>query len=36
MLRAGDVVLVSVQFNDTADVKTRPAVALFEDMGSAR
>ena len=34
MLRAGDVVIASVQFTDTADVKTRPAVVLFEELGN--
>lgn len=31
MLRSGDVVLARVQFTDTFEVKTRPAVVLFED-----
>lgn len=34
MLRAGDVILASVQFTDTAEVKTRPAVVLFEELGN--
>ena len=34
MLRAGDVVIASVQFTDTVDVKTRPAVVLFEELGN--
>src|SRR4030042_187682 len=34
MFRAGDVVLASVQFTDTAEVKTRPAVVLFEELGN--
>jgi mRNA interferase MazF len=34
MLRAGDVVIASVQFTDTAEVKTRPAVVLFEELGN--
>jgi mRNA interferase MazF len=34
MLRAGDLVLASVQFTDTAEVKTRPAVVLFEEYGN--
>ncbi|MGB9577310.1 MAG: type II toxin-antitoxin system PemK/MazF family toxin [Candidatus Micrarchaeia archaeon] len=31
MLRPGDVVLAKVQFTDTFEVKTRPAVVLFEE-----
>ena len=34
MLRAGDVVIASVQFTDSAEVKTRPAVVLFEELGN--
>jgi mRNA interferase MazF len=34
MLRAGDFILASVQFTDTAEVKTRPAVVLFEELGN--
>ena len=34
MLKPGDVVLVSVQFTDTVDVKVRPAVVLFEELGN--
>ena len=34
MFRAGDVVAASVQFTDTAEVKTRPAVILFEEYGN--
>ena len=34
MLKAGDVVVASVQFTDTAEVKTRPAVVLFEELGN--
>jgi len=34
MLRAGDVIVASVQFTDTAEVKTRPAVVLFEELGN--
>jgi len=34
MLKAGDVVLASVQFTDTAEVKTRPALVLFEELGN--
>jgi mRNA-degrading endonuclease toxin of MazEF toxin-antitoxin module len=32
MLNSGDVVLAQVQFTDVFDVKTRPAVVLFEDL----
>ena len=34
MLRSGDVVLASVQFTDTFEIKSRPAVVLFEEMGN--
>ena len=34
MLRPGDVVLVSVQFTDSSEVKVRPAVVLFEELGN--
>ena len=34
MLKAGDVVVASVQFTDTAEVKTRPALVLFEEYGN--
>jgi len=34
MLNSGDVVLAFVQFTDTFEVKTRPAVVLFEDFGN--
>ena len=34
MPKAGDVVVASVQFADTAEVKTRPAVVLFEELGN--
>ncbi len=30
-LESGDVILVSVQFTDTFDIKKRPAVVLFEE-----
>jgi mRNA interferase MazF len=32
MLKSGDVVLVKVQFTDTFEVKTRPALVLFEEL----
>src|SRR4030043_1956264 len=34
MLKAGDVIVASVQFTDTTEVKTRPAVVLFEESGN--
>jgi mRNA interferase MazF len=32
MPKAGDVIVASVQFTDTAEVKARPAVVLFEEL----
>ena len=34
MRKLGDVVLAQVQFVDTFEVKTRPAVVLFEEYGN--
>jgi mRNA interferase MazF len=34
MLKAGDVILATVQFTDTSEIKTRPAVVLFEELGN--
>lgn len=34
MFNAGDVVLAQVQFTDTFEIKTRPAVVLFEGFGN--
>jgi mRNA interferase MazF len=34
MPKPGDVILASVQFTDTAEVKVRPAVVLFEEYGN--
>ena len=34
MLKPGDIILASVQFTDSAEVKVRPAVVLFEDLGN--
>ena len=34
MHKLGDVVLTHVQFVDTFEVKTRPAIVLFEDYGN--
>lgn len=34
VLKLGDVILTKIQFTDTFDVKTRPAVVLFEEHGN--
>ena len=34
MYSFGDVVLANVQFTDTFEIKTRPALVLFEDFGN--
>jgi mRNA interferase MazF len=34
MLKAGDIIVASVQFTDTAEVKNRPALVLFEELGN--
>lgn len=34
MYKLGDVVLAQVQFADTFEIKTRPAVVLFEEYGN--
>ena len=34
MLKAGDVIVANVQFTDTAEIKTRPAVVLFGELGN--
>lgn len=34
MLEPGDVILASVQFADVDQVKVRPAVVLFEELGN--
>ena len=34
MLKSGDVVLAQIQFVDTAEIKVRPAVVLFEEYGN--
>ncbi|MGE5556859.1 MAG: type II toxin-antitoxin system PemK/MazF family toxin [Methanocella sp.] len=34
MLKPGDVILTSVQFADSSEIKTRPAVVLFEELGN--
>ena len=32
MLKAGEVVLAKIQFTDTFEIKTRPALILFEEL----
>jgi len=34
MPKPGDVILAAVQFTDAAEVKVRPAVVLFEELGN--
>lgn len=34
MLKSGDVILATVQFTDTFEIKKRPALILFEEMGN--
>ena len=34
MRKLGDVILAEIQFTDTFEVKTRPAVVLFEEFGN--
>lgn len=34
MLNSGDVILANVQFTDTFEIKKRPAVVLFEELGN--
>src|SRR3989344_6321996 len=34
MPKSGDVVLVDVQFTDTFEIKKRPALVLFEELGN--
>ena len=34
MFKFGDVVLTQIQFVDTSEIKTRPAVVLFEEHGN--
>ena len=34
MHRPGDVILAEIQFADTFEIKTRPAVVLFEEYGN--
>lgn len=34
MFNSGDIVLTKIQYTDTGEVKTRPALVLFEEMGN--
>ena len=34
VFKSGDVVLAEVQFTDTAEIKKRPSVVLFEELGN--
>lgn len=34
VLKSGDVVLADVQFTDTFEIKKRPALVLFEELGN--
>ena len=34
MLKPGDVIIARVQFTDTAEIKVRPAVVLFQEFGN--
>ncbi len=34
MHNAGDVILASIQYTDSPELKTRPAVVLFEEFGN--
>ena len=34
MYKPGDVVLAKIQFTDTFEIKTRPALVLFEESGN--
>jgi mRNA interferase MazF len=34
MLNVGDIMIASMQFKDSPEVKTRPAVFLFEELGN--
>lgn len=34
MFRPGDVILATVQFADTFEIKKRPALVLFEELGN--
>ncbi len=34
MFNSGDIVLTKIQYTDTGEVKTRPALVLFEELGN--
>lgn len=34
MFNSGDVILTKIQYTDTGEIKTRPALVLFEDIGN--
>ena len=34
MLKPGDIIVARVQFTETAEVKIRPAVVLYEELGN--
>jgi PemK-like protein. len=34
MFRPGDVIITNVQFTDSQEIKIRPAVVLFEELGN--
>jgi mRNA interferase MazF len=34
MPKPGDVILATIQFTDTNEIKTRPALVLFEELGN--
>ncbi|MFH1101388.1 MAG: type II toxin-antitoxin system PemK/MazF family toxin [Methanobacteriota archaeon] len=34
MHRAGDVIIAQIQFTDTFEIKKRPALVLFEELGN--
>jgi len=34
MFSSGDVVLTKIQYTDTGEIKTRPALVLFEELGN--
>ncbi len=34
MFKSGDVILTRIQFADTYDIKTRPVLVLFEELGN--
>jgi len=34
MPKSGDIILVTIQFTDTSEMKTRPALVLFEELNN--